>query len=115
MDALRCACAGEFAVTAYGTDHMCRLIAILLGATAFQLTTGMAETRSAEIGDAIRLLLFGCAFWLFVAALPGKHANTRRQSYRKPDERFAGFSRRTVTLSLRAPQGFRRTRAVAAK
>ncbi len=114
-DALGCARAGELAVTAHGNDPMCRLIATLLGATAFQLTTGMAETRSAEIGDVIRLLLFGCAFWLFVAALPGKHANTRRRSGYKLDERFAGFGRRTVTLSLRAPREPRRTHTVAAE
>ena len=113
-DALGCARAGELAVTAHGNDP--RLNATLLGATAFQLTTGMAETRSAEIGDVIRLLLlFGCAFWLFVAALPGKHANTLRRSGYKLDERFAGFGRRTVTLSLRAPREPRRTHTVAAE
>jgi hypothetical protein len=94
---------------------MYRLIAILLGAMAFQLTTGMAETRSGEIGDAIRLLLFVCAFWLFVAALPSKRVNTRRRSGYKRDERFAGLGRRTVTLSLRAPRESRGADVVAAE
>ena len=89
------------------------VIAVLLGATAFQLAGAAVESRSSEIRDAIRLLLFACAFAAFVSALPGARANLRRPH--NVDHRFSGFSRRVVTLTLRGSGKPSRVNPVAAE
>jgi hypothetical protein len=81
---------------------MLRAIGVLLGATAFQLATAAVEMRPSEIGDVMRLLVFACAFAYFISVLPGARADSRRSS-RNLDERFSGFDRRAVRLTLRGP------------
>lgn len=79
---------------------MGKAIAILLGAVAFQLATAAAETRSGEIGDIVRLLLFVGAVLFFASALPSARVNAR-QPRAQVDARFSGFGGRVVTLTLR--------------
>ena len=86
----------------HGLTIMRKVMAVLLGAMAFQIATALVEARSSEIGDVVRLLLLGCAIRFFISALPGARCNPGRTSHNR-DERFSGFDRRVVTLTLRGP------------
>lgn len=76
---------------------MFRAMAIFFGA----VIASVAEPRSGEIADIVRLLLLASVLACFISALPAARESVQRAGRER--ERFAGCGRRTVRLTLRAP------------